>query len=230
MEERPLERLLSKQEVASVTTVTNGSNPAVGTNYGQDNRSAISKGSSPFLTTNRRLAQWSERPALKSREVGGSNPSSPANLPVTNNDSCISAHNREQAPNLRQYSSVRQLNGARVKCEANTRKYSVGSHSRAAARGAEGRKVNTSYWHQFGRHHDSIVSQGSSPWTPTNLRVGQWCAVRVGRKDAMEGGDVVEGVYITDMRYPLSNCVEYKTEVRALCYPPISGMRLSERR
>lgn len=35
MEERPLERLLSKQEVASVATATNGSNPAVGTNFGQ---------------------------------------------------------------------------------------------------------------------------------------------------------------------------------------------------
>lgn len=51
LEERPLERLLSKQEVASVATATNGSNPAVGTNLGQDTRSACSTGSSPVLTT-----------------------------------------------------------------------------------------------------------------------------------------------------------------------------------
>jgi hypothetical protein len=48
-------------------------------------------------------------------------------------------------------------------------------------------------------------------------------AVRVGRKDVVEGGDVVMEVYITKMRYPLSNYVEYKTWVQAPCYPPIYG-------
>lgn len=46
-------------------------------------------------------------------------------------------------------------------------------------------------------------------------------AVEVGRKDAMEGGDVAMVVYIPGVRQPLSNCIEYKTEVRALGYPPI---------
>lgn len=67
----PSERRLSKSEVL-------GSSPSGGTISAGDNSSAISLRSSRGTSANfGRLAQRPERPALKSREVGGSNPSSP---------------------------------------------------------------------------------------------------------------------------------------------------------
>ena len=52
--ERPIERLISNQEVVSATTVAYGSNPALGSIFGWHTRSSCSVGSSPTPTASSR--------------------------------------------------------------------------------------------------------------------------------------------------------------------------------